>query len=214
MAQRVGQYATRSPRRRPLAESWVLTISAAWRESVEGIVRCGARLREARDALPRGEWSRLFPEHESCCSPPLPFSRRTAEMLVAVAEHPVLSNAHHGSRLPASWRTLYELSRIEPQSVLEAALDAGQITAETTRGQARELYLPPHRERERGMTPEQLARLELERLVGKVKQNALAAWVHADRAGDRAGLVYLTHRTRRVVEFLEQMLAEREAGGR
>lgn len=206
--------ATRSPRRRARAESWVPTISAAWRESVEGIVRVGARLREAQAELPQGEWSRLFPEHASCCSPPLPFSRRTAAMLVAIAEHPVLSNAHHGARLPASWRTLYELARVEPVAVLEAAIDAGRITAETTRAQARELYLPPHRGAEREMPAEQRARRELERLVGKAKENAIAAWVHADRAGDRHGLAYVARRIASVAEFLERMLAERGAGDR
>jgi len=33
---------------------------------------------------------------------------------MAVANHAALANANHGSLLPSSWRTLYELSRLEP----------------------------------------------------------------------------------------------------
>lgn len=42
----------------------------------------------------------------------LPFSQRTARMLMAIGRNAVLSNRHHGADLPPSWRTLYELSRL------------------------------------------------------------------------------------------------------
>jgi len=43
-----------------------------------------------------------------------------------IAEHPVLSNTNHGSFLPTSWRTLYELTRI-PEPVLERAIADGMV---------------------------------------------------------------------------------------
>ena len=42
----------------------------------------------------------------------LPFGRRSAQMLMKVAQSPVLANTKHASLLPASWYTLYELSRL------------------------------------------------------------------------------------------------------
>lgn len=41
------------------------------------------------------------------------------------ARHPVLSNANHGSHLPAAWRTLYELTQL-PTAVLETAIKDGR----------------------------------------------------------------------------------------
>ena len=38
---------------------------------------------------------------------------------LAKAQHPLLSNANHGSHLPPSWRTLYEISKLSPE-VLDA----------------------------------------------------------------------------------------------
>ena len=33
-------------------------------------------------------------------------------MLMAIAEHPAISNTNHGSYLPPSWGTLYELTKV------------------------------------------------------------------------------------------------------
>jgi hypothetical protein len=37
--------------------------------------------------------------------------------MMAVASHPVISNRNHGSDLPPSWRTLYELTKVEPAAL-------------------------------------------------------------------------------------------------
>ena len=42
----------------------------------------------------------------------LPFSPQTARKLMAVANHPVLSNHAHVRVLPPSWGTLYELTKL------------------------------------------------------------------------------------------------------
>ena len=46
---------------------------------------------------------------------------------MAIAEHPTLSNTNHGSLLPASWGTLYELTKAEPVKLANAIRD-GVIT--------------------------------------------------------------------------------------
>jgi hypothetical protein len=53
----------------------------------------------------------------------LPFGERTVQML-KVAQHPLLPDPNHGSLLPNSWRTLYELTKV-PLAVLEEALVDG-----------------------------------------------------------------------------------------
>ena len=58
-------------------------------------------------ALPHGEFGRMV-------AGALPFNARTAQRLMAVAGDLRLSNTTHGSlSLPASWRTLYDLSRLD-----------------------------------------------------------------------------------------------------
>ena len=55
----------------------------------------------------------------------LPFGERTARRFMTIANHPILSKANHGSLLPPSWGTLYELSKL-PEPVLTDALKSGQ----------------------------------------------------------------------------------------
>jgi hypothetical protein len=43
-----------------------------------------------------------------------------------IARHPILSKRTHGSDLPASWRTLYELSKL-PDATLTKALKEGTM---------------------------------------------------------------------------------------
>lgn len=42
----------------------------------------------------------------------MPFGQRAAQHLLAIGRCELLSNANHGSHLPPSWRTLYELTRL------------------------------------------------------------------------------------------------------
>jgi hypothetical protein len=94
-------------------------ISQAWRDSVEAIIETGRRVLDAKEKLPHGEFTAVVKND-------LPFGPRTAERLMAVADNPVISNATHGSHLPPSWRTLYELTRL-PTPVLEAKIADGTI---------------------------------------------------------------------------------------
>jgi hypothetical protein len=70
----------------------------------------------------------------------LPFNERTAQRLMKISEHPVLTNTTHESHLPTSWTTLYELSKASP-ALLEAKISTGTITPRLERSQvARKIF--------------------------------------------------------------------------
>lgn len=92
---------------------WAKLISVSWQKGVESIVEVGTLLIRSKGALKeqRGCW-------EAMVNLKLPFGPRTAQRLIAIANHPVLSNPTHGSLLPPSWRTLYELTRFEEPKLI------------------------------------------------------------------------------------------------
>jgi len=124
------------------ADYWAPRIHAEWRKSVEGILGVGRQLIAAKEACEHGEFLRLFKGHENAVSDPVPFSERTAERLIAVASHAVISNPTHVSDLPQSWGTLYELNKV-PDADLADAIAAGRITPEMTRSEAAEMHADP-----------------------------------------------------------------------
>jgi hypothetical protein len=56
----------------------------------------------------------------------LPFAARTAQRLMKIAADPKIRKAAHGSLLPDSWRTVYELSKL-PSAEFTQAAQAGSI---------------------------------------------------------------------------------------
>ena len=50
----------------------------------------------------------------------LPFSASTARRLMAISEDMRLSNPAHGQLLPQSWRTLYELTKLDDAAFNDA----------------------------------------------------------------------------------------------
>jgi hypothetical protein len=108
------------------AEFWAERIRTSLSRSIESIIQAGRDLIEAKAKLEHGEWERMFDDEL------LPFGARTARRLMAIANHPILSNRTHASDLPSSWMTLYELSRV-PEPKLEEALSSGTITPEMPR---------------------------------------------------------------------------------
>jgi hypothetical protein len=106
-------------------EYFVTQITACCQRGVENILTAGRLLIEAKTKLPAGTFQVMIKTK-------LPFSPRTAQMLMCIAEHPVISNANHGSHLPPSWRTLYELTKI-PHKMLLAKIADGTIRADLER---------------------------------------------------------------------------------
>lgn len=65
----------------------------------------GAKLIEAKASLQYGEWGRLVKL--------LPFGNNTAQRLMSISDDPRLANTAHGPLLPTSWRSLYELTKLD-----------------------------------------------------------------------------------------------------
>lgn len=102
-------------------------VSEAWQNAVDSIVETGRRLIEAKQRVGHGNW---LPTVEM-----LPFSERTAQMLIRVAQHPDLANPNHGADLPPSWRTLAVLAQLPPGEIPKR-IEAGEITPELDRATA------------------------------------------------------------------------------
>jgi hypothetical protein len=119
-------------------DDWAEVISAdirRWHEAVvEAVIATGRHLQEAKDQLDHGEWLPLLERIE--------IEARTAQMLMKIAGHPVISNANHGSHLPPSWRTLAELARLGDEA-LEAAIEDGTVRPDMTRMDATVLLPAP-----------------------------------------------------------------------
>lgn len=81
-------------------------ITAAWNKTRDGILEAGRLLIEAKAALPHGAFTAMVENG-------LPFTARTAQILMKVAGDQRLTNTIHGSLLPPSWRTLYDLTKLD-----------------------------------------------------------------------------------------------------
>lgn len=97
-------------------------IVDAWQQAVASIVETGRRLVEVRDRTGYGGWDDVIAL--------LPFTDRACQMLMKVARHPTIANPKHASHFPASWYTLYQLSRVVD---LDERLARGEITPATER---------------------------------------------------------------------------------
>jgi hypothetical protein len=106
-------------------------ITSSWRGAVAGIIETGRLLQEAKEALDHGEFGLMVDEK-------LPFGRRTAQMLMQIANYPIIANANHASHLPASWTVLHALTEL-PDRELEQMLADGRINAETARRDVKEI---------------------------------------------------------------------------
>jgi N6-adenosine-specific RNA methylase IME4 len=99
--------------RAPDAHTWATRISERWRASVEAIIEVGRLLATAKATLPHGEFGSMIGNS-------LPFSASTAQRLMAIASDMRLSNPAHVQLLPASWGTLYELTKLSDEEFDQA----------------------------------------------------------------------------------------------
>src|SRR5262249_2268211 len=113
-------------------DDWGEQITAAYKKSVQDVIDLGKLLFKAKRALGHGNFRTMFDRGK------VPFGQRTAEMLIAIAEHP-MSNAKFISVLPQSWGTLYELTGL-PEPELVSMLENGTINADTTREDVKEIF--------------------------------------------------------------------------
>jgi hypothetical protein len=100
---------------------WATRIWAVWQKSVDNIIETG-RLLHAAKADPKmqhGEWGTMVESD-------LPFNRHTAHKLMQIAGDKRLTNVSPGKHLPPSWTTLYELTKLDDDT-LERKLRDGTI---------------------------------------------------------------------------------------
>jgi hypothetical protein len=115
------------------SEQWARRINAAFAAGVAAFVETGRQLVEAKRALGHGAFMRMV-ETE------LRFSASTAERLMAIARHPVISDSAHAPILPPSWTVLYELARL-PAGKVRKLIEQERIHPEMERSEAASLVL-------------------------------------------------------------------------
>ncbi len=95
---------------------WAEIIGADWRRSVESILQTGRDLvaaKEGPNKLPHGEFMAMVETD-------LPFKQDTAEQLMRVARHPVISNSDNSRNLPSKMSVLIELSQLSEDDFNDA----------------------------------------------------------------------------------------------
>jgi len=116
-------------------ETFVRKIKAAMSKSVAGFIEVGKELIEAKETLEHGEFGTMIEED-------LGMSRVTVAKLIAIANHPVISNVTHVLHLPPSWGTLYQLTRVSERT-LRARISDGTINPQMMRSEATALIPRP-----------------------------------------------------------------------
>jgi hypothetical protein len=121
---------------------WAEIIRDDLGRAVEGIIAAGEHLQQAKYQH-RGRFLALLKS--------IGLHERTAERLMKIAANVVLANPTHGSKLPTSMRSLYELSTL-PVKLLEAKIGDGTITPDIERKDVEQLKRvvdrhKPHRDK-------------------------------------------------------------------
>jgi hypothetical protein len=108
---------------------FVEEIRSAYAGTVEGIIRAGKLILQARESMDHGAFAAM-------CREELPFSRQTAYKLMSIAQdHRFVA---HVRQLPPAWGTLYELTKVDDDEFYQAAQD-GTIRPEMRRTDVRGL---------------------------------------------------------------------------
>ncbi len=113
-------------------KQWAAEISAIHKDTikrtVQGILKMGRMLIEAKAALAHGEFEKMIASN-------LPFTASTAQRLMKIARDARLQKAASSQVLPKAWNTLYELTKL-PDAAFQQAVTSGAINATMTREQA------------------------------------------------------------------------------
>jgi hypothetical protein len=118
----------RDGRNAQTAADFNVQISTAWQKQVQSILETGHLLIKAKEQLAHGEFQKMIRGELPNCQK-LPFGTGTANMLMAITRHPVLSNSKFSCDLPPLWYPLYRLTQL-PHEELQAMLDDGRIHPE------------------------------------------------------------------------------------
>lgn len=112
----------------------------AWNEAkdylgktVDRLIETGRRAKKVREEVEPGKWIDFVQTQL-----PIDLDLRSLQRVIAISEHPVLSDAGNCPHLPASLRTLDEL-RMLPISILQKFIDDGTINQKTSRKKVKAL---------------------------------------------------------------------------
>lgn len=104
---------------------WAQAINDIWTTAAEAFIGAGRELADAKAALAHGEF-------EAMVESDLPFGPRTARMLMTIAGDRRIADRKPVSDLPASWGVLYQLTRLDDET-LSRAFDDGAIKPDMKR---------------------------------------------------------------------------------
>ena len=99
-------------------DHWKDQILDAWQTSVAHVIKTGLLILQAKQDL-----GVSYRELEQA----LPFSASTATYLIKIAEHSVLSNPIYQKSLPNSYSTLYQLTQVDEELLINE-INSGTIT--------------------------------------------------------------------------------------
>ncbi len=121
-------------------------ITRTWSSMVSGIVNTGRLLAELKAQTEHGEWLNVVQER-------LPFGVDTAQKLMAIADHPVISNSERARFLPPRWSILAEMVRLDADT-LDTAIRKGVIHPGMKREDLRALRFPARRPGDASVIPD------------------------------------------------------------
>jgi hypothetical protein len=114
-------------------DDWAAAMQG-WGDTLKAVHRTGLSLETAKAELSHGEWMTMVESD-------LPFQQTKAQNLIAISKSGICQINTTGANLPISWRTLYELSRVD-ENELEAAVKDGRVHIDMTRADAKKLATP------------------------------------------------------------------------
>ena len=104
-----------------LTNDWVDEVHRLWAQGATSTLALARIVCQARMTLAYGEWARVWKQPGL-----MPFSKRKAEMLVAIGIGMGKMDAQTFAHLPRGWSILYYLSQLG-QTVVEQLVRAGTI---------------------------------------------------------------------------------------
>jgi hypothetical protein len=121
-------------------DQWAFEITATWNKATESIIATGHLLSEAKEALRdtvgHGHFLKWVSEMKAARK--LPFGQRAAQMLMNIAQHPILTNPQFIAHLPPSYRVLDFLAGL-PESELVTLIEDGKVHPELKFNEAKML---------------------------------------------------------------------------
>src|SRR2546430_2306483 len=135
--------AARQQRKDFTLSDWIGEITRLWGQGGANTLELARMVRLVRSRMPRGEWTALWRSGR------LPFSKRKAEMLVAIGERWSWADAQTFAHLPTGWSILYQLAHLE-RATFEELLRQGVIHPRLKLWQARKLVAQRSEERRVG----------------------------------------------------------------